>query len=102
MARGWFEDSRELIAVTAQQALADAIREDQADIAGMVASHLSTLKGSERVIDRGVIREIQTTAFKNVCIPPDSDSFRVLNAIAQGDFTSKSDSQSAGYPAHAD
>jgi hypothetical protein len=93
MARGWFEDSKQLIAVTAQQALADEIRAGQADIAGLVAGHLSKLKGSERVIDRGVIREIQTTVFKNVCIPPDSDSYRMLNNLAKGNFASELDGQ---------
>jgi hypothetical protein len=102
MARGWFEDSKQLIAMTAQQALADEIRAGQADIAGLVAGHLSKLRGSERVIDRGVIREIQTTVFKNVCIPPDSDSYRMLNNLAQGNFAGESDRESAGNSAPTD
>jgi len=102
MARGWFEDSKQLIAVTAQQALADEIRASQADIATLVERRLREFRGSERVIDRGVIREIQTTTFKNVCVPVDSDSFRMLNNIAQGNFTGESNSQSAGNSAPAD
>jgi hypothetical protein len=102
MARGWFEDSKQLIAVTAQQALADEIRASQADIASLVEKRLREFRGSERVIDRGVIREIQTTTFKNVCIPSDSDSFRMLNNIAQGHSASKSDSKSAGDSTAAD
>jgi hypothetical protein len=98
---GKFEDSKQLAAVTAQQALADEIRAGQADIATLVERRLREFRGSERVIDRGVIREIQTTTFKNVCIPVDSDSFRMLNNIAQGHSASKSDSQSAGDSAPA-
>ncbi len=93
MARGWFEDSKDLIAVTAQQALADDIRSGQADIAGLVEKRLREFRGSERVIDRGVIREIQTTTFKNVCVPPDSDSFRLLNDLAQGQSSRESDNK---------
>ncbi|SOB76172.1 hypothetical protein SAMN04488490_1850 [Marinobacter sp. LV10R510-11A] len=102
MARGWFEDSKELIAVTAQQALADEIRAGQAEVSKMVERRLSQLTASERVIDRGIIREIEKPVYTNVCIPPDDPAFRLLNDIASGAFARKPDYQVPSSPAEPD
>lgn len=82
--KGWFEDSKDLAAVEAQQALAALIRQDLGQISTTVEDHLQGLKANERIIDRGIIREIQQPVYRNVCVPPDSDAFRLLNSIANG------------------
>jgi hypothetical protein len=82
MARGWFEDSKQLIAMTAQQALADEIRAGQAEVSAMVEDRLSQLKANERIIDRGVIREIQKPIYQRVCFEP--ELVRLLNDAQRG------------------
>lgn len=93
LARGWFEDSKDLAAVEAQHALAAEIRKGQAEVSAQVEKRLSELRANERVIDRGIIREIQKPVFHNVCIPADSESFRLLNLAAQGQSTGEPDGQ---------
>lgn len=95
MARGWFEDSKELVAVEAQQALATEIRSDMGKVVRTVEDRLKGLKANERIIDRGIIREIQKPVFRNVCIPPDGDAFRLLHSIANGEAPGKPDDQGA-------
>ena len=70
-AKGWFEDSKDLAAMKAQEALAEKIREGQAKISKQVEDRLSELRANERVIDRGVIREIQKPIYKRVCFEPE-------------------------------
>jgi hypothetical protein len=81
-ARGWFEDSKDLAALEAQQALAAELREGQRKIASEVEQRLGELQANERIIDRGVIREIQKPIYQRVCLEP--DAIRLLNAAAQG------------------
>ncbi len=50
LARGWFEDSKDLAAVKAQHALAEEIREGQAAISKQVEERLSQLRANERII----------------------------------------------------
>ena len=102
LVKGKFEDSKDLAALQAQQVLADQLREDLGGIVSTVEGKLQGLKANERVIDRGVIREIQTPVFRNVCIPTDSDSFRLLNSLAAGEDPAKPDDQSAEPASHAD
>ncbi len=66
MARGWFEDSKDLAAMEAQEALAAEIREGQAQVSKQVADHLSQLEGTERIIDRGIIREVSKPIYQRV------------------------------------
>jgi len=82
-ARGWLEDSKDLAAMKAQQKLADEIREGQAEISKQVSDRLSELKANERVIDRGVIREIQKPIYKRVCFEP--ELVELLNAAQRGE-----------------
>lgn len=91
LARGWFEDSKDLAAVEAQHALAEEIREGQAAISKQVEDRLSQLRANERIIDRGVIREIQKPIYQRVCIEP--DAIRLLNLAAQGQPAGKPDGQ---------
>lgn len=94
ISRGWLEDSRQLAILKAQTALADEIREGQAEIASMVEGRLQSLRASERIIDRGVIREIQKPIYRRVCFEP--QLVRLLNAAASGEAPGKLDGESAG------
>lgn len=82
MARGWFEDSRDLAAQKAQEALAAQVREDMGKVSAHVEQRLSELRANERVIDRGVIREIQKPIYKRVCFEP--ELVRLLNDAQLG------------------
>lgn len=86
MTRGWYEDSKDLATKHAQEILAGMLRKDLNGIAKSVEDKLQDLRANETVIDRGIIREIREPVFQNVCIPPDSDSFRMLNSIANGEY----------------
>lgn len=91
LARGWFEDSKDLAAVEAQHALAAEIRKGQAEVSAQVEQRLSELRANERIIDRGVIREIQKPIYQRVCIEP--DAIRLLNLAAQGQPAGEPDGQ---------
>lgn len=81
--RGWYEDSRDLAEERGAQAAIDAAMERESKIAEKVETRLADLKANERIIDRGVIREIQNPVYRNVCLP---DSGRLLiNAAARGE-----------------
>lgn len=82
-ARGWFEDSKALASVEATQKLAAEIRAGQAKISQQVEQRLSELRASERIIDRGVIREIQRPVYQRVCFEP--ELVELLNAAQRGD-----------------
>ncbi|WP_165856745.1 hypothetical protein [Marinobacter sp. JSM 1782161] len=83
MARGWFEDSKDLAAMEAQQALVAEVREGQRQISAEVEKRLANLKANERIIDRGVIREIQKPIYQRVCFEP--ELVRLLNSAARGE-----------------
>ena len=81
--RGWYEDSRDLAEERGAQAAIDAAMERESKIAEKVEGRLADLQANERIIDRGVIREIQNPVYRNVCVP---DSGRLLiNAAARGE-----------------
>ncbi|WP_328186927.1 hypothetical protein [Marinobacter sp. OP 3.4] len=82
-AKGWLEDSKELAAMEALDRLTANIREGQREISAQVEQRLSELKANERVIDRGVIREIQKPVYQRVCLP--DASIRLLNSAASGE-----------------
>jgi hypothetical protein len=102
MARGWFEDSRDLIAMEAQRALADDIRSDMGKVVRTVEDRLQDLKANERIIDRGIIREIERPVYRNVCVPPDGDAFRLLHSVANGEAPREPDDQGAEHFAPTD
>lgn len=80
--RGWYEDSNLLAAKEAQQKVVEASMIRESDIAKEVELKLSALKASEKIIDRGVVREIQKPIYRNVCFEP--DLVRLLNDAASG------------------
>lgn len=96
MVKGKFEDSKDLAALEAQNALADSIRSDMGAVVRTVEDQLKGLKANERIIDRGIIREIQKPVFRNVCVPTDSDAFRLLHSIANGEAPGKSADEGSG------
>lgn len=102
MARGWYEGSQDLVALQAQNALAESLRDDLGEVSRAMEEQIAGLKPSETVIDRGVVREIQTEVFRNVCVPPGSDSFRMLNRIANGQGAREPAGQGAQDAADAD
>lgn len=80
--KGWLEDSRDLAAQKAREALAAQVREDMGKVSAHVEQRLSELRANERVIDRGVIREIQKPIYKRVCFEP--ELVRLLNDAQLG------------------
>lgn len=81
-ARGWLEDSHRLTAEqTARQAI-DAALVRESEIAASVEARLAELQASERIIDRGIIREIERPIYRRVCLEP--DAVRLLNDAAAG------------------
>ena len=81
--RGWYEDSRDLAEERGAQAAIDAAMERESKVAEKVEDRLADLKANERIIDRGVIREIQNPVYRNVCVP--ESGLRLLNAAARGE-----------------
>lgn len=82
-ARGWFEDAKRLAIVEGRQELAEQIRGDISGIAQTVETRLGELRANERIIDRGIIREIQKPIYQRVCAEP--DVVRLLNAALRGE-----------------
>jgi hypothetical protein len=101
-AKGWFEDSKDLAAMEAQQALVEEIRAGQREVSQHVEQRLSELRANERIIDRGIIREIEKPVYRNVCVPPGSDAFRLLRDLAAGQAPGKPDDQVPEGSANAD
>lgn len=81
--RGWYEDSQDLAEERGAQAAIDAAMERESKIAEKVETRLADLQANERIIDRGVIREIQNPVYRNVCLP--AGGLRLLNAAARGE-----------------
>ena len=81
-ARGWLEDSQRLSAMQAANAAIDAAMARESTIARAVEDRLADLEASERIIDRGVIREVEKPIYRRVCLEP--DAVRLLNHAAAG------------------
>lgn len=81
---GWQSDSVALAAQKAAQLSIEASEKRQAEIASGVENAIAAIRVTERVIDRGIIKEIQSneTIYRNECI---TDAGRLLvNAAAAG------------------
>jgi|TARA_R110002012_G_scaffold321621_2_gene550187 hypothetical protein len=78
----WQNDSHALTAERAAQQAIDASMQRESEIAAHVEERLGELQASERVIDRGIIREIQKPIYQRVCLGP--DAIRLLNHAAAG------------------
>lgn len=86
----WRHDSIQLAADSAASAAADLTREQIAGLATELEAKIASSVVTQRVIDRGVIKEIRSneTIYRNVCI---TDAGRVLiNAAAKGRVSSES------------
>lgn len=81
-AKGWHEDSKRLAAEQAAQKVISAAMARESRIAQQVEDRLAELQASERIIDRGIIREVQKPVYQRVCLEP--DAIRLLNHAAAG------------------
>ncbi|MCC5882473.1 MAG: hypothetical protein JJU25_07545 [Halomonas sp.] len=81
-ARGWLEDSHRLTAERATQQAINVAMTRESTIAASVEARLAELEASERIIDRGIIREIERPIYRRVCLEP--DAVRLLNDSAAG------------------
>lgn len=82
LTRGWLEDSHRLTAIEAARETASQALARESVIAGVVEARLSRLDANERIIDRGIVREIQKPIYRNVCLG--ADALRLLNDAAAG------------------
>lgn len=91
---GWHTDSVNL----AVQDAAAAIREDalkrESDVAREVLESAAARAPVERVIDRGIVREIQKTEYRDVCFS--DELVRMLNDGAKGTPTGVHSGKPAG------
>lgn len=78
----WQSESQQLTAERAAQQAIDAAMARETKIAAHVEERLSELQANERVIDRGIIREIQKPIYQRLCLEP--DAIRLLNHAAAG------------------
>jgi hypothetical protein len=78
----WQNESQQLTAERAAQQAIDAAMARESEIAANVEARLAELQANERVIDRGIIREIQKPIYQRVCLG--SDAIRLLNHAAAG------------------
>lgn len=78
----WQNDSHALTAERAAQQVINAAMARESEIAANVETRLAELQANERIIDRGIIREIQKPIYQRVCLEP--DVIRLLNHAATG------------------
>lgn len=78
----WQNESQQLTAERAAQQAINVAMARESEIAANVEKRLSELQANERVIDRGIIREIQKPIYQRVCLEP--DAIRLLNHAAAG------------------
>ncbi|WP_417329573.1 hypothetical protein [Halomonas cupida] len=89
LARGWLEDSQRLTAERAAQQAIDAALVRESEIASVVETRLAELEANERIIDRGIIREIEKPIYQRVCLEP--RLIRLLNNAAAGSSPTAAD-----------
>lgn len=92
-ARGWFEDAQRLSAERATREAIDAAMARESEIAAQVEAALADLDANERIIDRGIIREIEKPVYRRVCLEP--DAIRLLNHAAAGTVPEPADPDDA-------
>ena len=90
LVNGWRQDALELVAQKAANSAAIQTQEKSTAIASAVEGRLAALKITERIIDRGVIREIKinSTVYSRECLP--ASGRMLINAAAQGHAASQS------------
>lgn len=85
---GWQVDAADLAAERAAKVIVDRTNVRDAGIATRLESALLDVQANKSVIDRGIIREIQSPIYRNVCLG--DDVVRLLNAGAANARTSDS------------
>lgn len=101
MVNGWRRDSIEAVTQQAAMKAAAQFQSREQAIAKAVEEKLAALPERERIVERGIIREIQKneTVYRNVCI---TDAGRLLiNSLAEGTDTGKPDAAVPGAAAGA-
>ena len=78
----WQHESQQLTAERAARQAADVALARESRIAAVVEGRLAELEASERIIDRGLIREIEKPIYRSVCLG--DDAVRLLNDAAAG------------------
>ena len=78
----WKNESQQLTAERAARQAIDAAMARESEIAATVETRLAELQANERVIDRGIIREIQKPIYQRVCLEP--NVIRLRNNAAAG------------------
>lgn len=81
--RGWSEDSAQLAVEKAAKLIDDKAIVRESALADLVETRLAQLKANEKIIDRGIIREIEKPIYQRVCLEP--GAIRLLNAAARGE-----------------
>ncbi|WP_417500750.1 hypothetical protein [Marinobacter sp.] len=81
--RGWYEGNLMVAVLEDRAAFVEEVRGDVSGIAKQVETKLAKLKANERIIDRGVIREIQKPIYQRVCFEP--ELVELLNASLRGE-----------------
>ncbi|AMC35418.1 hypothetical protein [Janthinobacterium sp. B9-8] len=89
LVNGWRQDALELVAQKAAISAAVKTQAKSEAIASAVEGRLAALKITERIIDRGVIREIKTnsTIYSRECLP--AAGRLLINAAAKGHAASQ-------------
>lgn len=80
--KGWYVDSVNLAVMEAAREIRDDAIGRESSIAKEVADQAAARLPVERVIDRGVIREIEKPIYYRVCFEP--ELVRLLNEGAKG------------------
>lgn len=99
VARGWYEGSLMTAVLEDRAAFVETVRDDVSGIARQVEERLAKLKANERIIDRGVIREIQKPVYQRVCFEP--ELVELLNASLRGEPAAGSTGPDGEVPASA-
>ena len=81
--RSYYEDSKDLAAKDERDKIMNMVEGRESKIALNVQSQIRDLNINTRTIDRGIIREIEKTVYRDVCLP--ANGVRLFNAIANGE-----------------
>ena len=82
--RGWYEDSQDLAENQRRTAEVAASLKRQAEVSQAVEDRLVEIRDAQRLINHGVIRELQNPVYHDVCLP--DSGVGVLNSAAKGLF----------------
>ena len=80
--KGAFDDSAELAAQKARDALIKDLRENEAHIANILERKLKDLKANETIVEKAVIKVIDRPVYHNECM--DADGVRIIEQARSG------------------